>query len=92
MRTIWAGLAASCAVAITACSSNPSAEQTVAKVEDRQPVTQAQAVPQGPVVAVRPASATSALKDPNNILSKRSVFFEYDSFVDRKSTRLNSSH
>ena len=88
MRTIWAGLAASCAVAITACSSNPSAEQTAAKVEDRQPVTQAQAVPQAPVAAVdltsvRPASASSALKDPNNILSKRSVFFEYDSFVIR---------
>ena len=31
--------------------------------------------------ARRPAPGANPLKDPNNVLSKRSVYFEFDSFV-----------
>ncbi len=69
---------------LAACGSSPTKEQEGAVVEDRKP---------GEVVdrpAVKPADTTtkpltdkpfagSPLKDPNNILSKRSIFFEYDS-------------
>ena len=70
--------------ALAACSSSPTKEQEGAAVEDRKP---------GEVVdrpAVKPAGSTtkpltdkpfagSPLKDPKNILSKRSIFFDYDS-------------
>ena len=66
---------------LAACSSNPIKDATPTKVEDKssapaakgpetKPVTQAQ-------VAVNP------LKDPNNILSKRNVYFDFDEYVVR---------
>ena len=67
---------------IAACSSEPTKEQDGAGVEDR---SKPQVVDRKPV---KPADTkpltdkpvgSAALRDPNNILSKRSVFFDYDS-------------
>jgi peptidoglycan-associated lipoprotein len=72
------------ALTLGACSSQPPApEQTAASVEDRS------AVPVGSTPEVQPLgpekkiedSGLSVLKDPKSILAKRSVFFDYDSFV-----------
>jgi len=66
---------------VAACSSTPN-EQDSAAVEDRKP---GESVDRP---AVKPAEANpltdksfagSPLNDPNNILSKRSVYFEFDS-------------
>lgn len=72
------------------CSSTPTKEQDGAAVEDRKP-TVAEQKPVAPKPeAAKPetkplpsdkvtGTALSPLKDPNNILSKRSVYFDYDS-------------
>ena len=76
---------------LAACASTP--EQSPAKVEDRtpaapitaepaksEPAPKVTAIERKPVVATpTPAAAANPLKDSNNILSKRSIFFEYDS-------------
>lgn len=84
-------LAAAMAALLAACSSTPTKEQDGAAVEDRtkpgpgdvaaakpkpKPDTGATAKP----LVDKPVGA-AALKDPNNILSRRSVFFDYDSNV-----------
>jgi len=69
------------AAVLAGCASTPELESK-AGVEDRTPTT---AVPAQPgVTAVTPIAPKAdqlpnALKDPKNILSKRSVFFDYDS-------------
>jgi len=71
---------------LAACSSTPTTEQDSAKVEDRKPGPTV--VDRPPVVPVDPATTkgltpdqigSAALRDPKNILSKRSIFFDYDS-------------
>jgi peptidoglycan-associated lipoprotein len=68
---------------LAACSSEPTKEQEPAPVTDQK----GENVERAPVKPVAP-SATGVkgndalgaeLKDPNNILSKRSVYFDYDS-------------
>ena len=85
MRVIWT--AALFTAALAACSSTPSQdEQPPAGVEERKPGAKplAQPVKQPPVAAVdltagkRPA--ISPLTDPASILSKRSVYFEFDKY------------
>ena len=81
MKRLFAVLAV--AAALAACSSTPK-EQEGAKVEDRQPTVSQPTKPStdartGPLTSQGPA--VNPLKDPNNILSKRSVFFDYDQFV-----------
>jgi peptidoglycan-associated lipoprotein len=76
---------------LAGCSSTPKEEQSGAKVEDRQPSTgqqqqQATSKPQPPSDATAGTSKPDTfggdpLKDPSNILSRRSVFFDYDSNV-----------
>ena len=69
--------------ALAACSSTPTKEQDGASVEDRKP----QVVDRAPVKPAQPDTrpltgkgvAGNPLTDPGNILSKRSVFFDYDS-------------
>lgn len=68
---------------LAACSSTPTKEQDGAAVEDRKPqvVDRAPVKPADPTTkpfAEKPVSG-NPLKDPNNILSKRSIFFDYDS-------------
>jgi peptidoglycan-associated lipoprotein len=72
---------------LAACSSSPTKEQDGAAVEDRS-----KPLPSD-TTAAKPGPDTGAttkpfvdkpvggnpLKDPNNILSKRSIFFDYDS-------------
>ena len=77
---------------LAGCASEGTKEQPGAAVEDRTPAV-GEIKP--PVAAVKPIPDTAPvvkpvtskpvvanpLKDPNNILSKRSVFFDYDSSV-----------
>ena len=62
---------------LAACSSTPIKEAPT-KVDDKSTLP-----PPGP--ATRPATqapvAVDPLKDPNNILSKRSIFFDFDEYV-----------
>jgi peptidoglycan-associated lipoprotein len=81
MRTFVLALAAT-AVLLGACST--TSDGTTAGVEERKPGSGTDA--DKPRVATvdltsKPgASSLSALKDPNNILSKRSVYYELDKF------------
>ena len=69
---------------LAACGSTPTKEQDGAAVEDR---TKPQVVDRAPVTPAVPTTkpltdtpvAGNPLKDPGNILSKRSIFFDYDS-------------
>ena len=75
MKTI---VASSLLIALlAACSSTPVKETPPARVEDRStappPSTQTQPSTQQPVTV-------NPLRDPNNVLSKRSVYFDYDEF------------
>jgi len=78
MRLLPALLAA---LLVAACSSQPPApEQDAAGVESRTPrSTDADARPVQSD-GFDPASV-AALKDPRSILSKRSVYFDYDSYI-----------
>ncbi len=87
MKKIFAGLLI--AGMLAGCAGTPTKEQEGAAVEDLKPLAPAAsaaapaAKPDGSGVATKPlgTSTVSAnpLKDPANILSKRSVYFDYDS-------------
>ncbi len=67
---------------LSACASEPSKTQTSVPVEDR---TQTSQTPKATQPAdtrplTPPVQTVSPLKDPKSILSKRSVFYDYDSF------------
>jgi peptidoglycan-associated lipoprotein len=69
---------------LAACGSQPPApEQNPAGVESRTPG--AVKIDGTPVTTVRPdtfdPTSIAALKDPRSPLSKRSVYFDYDSYV-----------
>ena len=75
-------------VALAACSSTPTKEQEGAAVEDRKTGAPPVVVDRPPVKPVDSATTTplttdpfagSPLRDPKSILSKRSIFFDYDS-------------
>ena len=72
---------------LVGCASTPTDEQAGAKVEDRQPTTAATPAPSKPTTdaSTRPSTGQTVgadpLKDPSNILSRRSIFFDYDSFT-----------
>jgi peptidoglycan-associated lipoprotein len=67
---------------LAACSSKPVKEEPKAAVEDKSPVVQTETAPApAPVeapAAPAPAVAVNPLTDPNNILSKRNVFFDFN--------------
>lgn len=68
---------------LTACGSQPPApEQSGAGVEDRTPGAVKVETPQVKSVTPEQIEPTSlaALRDPKSILSKRSVFFDYDQY------------
>ena len=84
---VAAAMAASFAAVLAGCSTQPTAP-----VEDQSTAAAAAgtATPgtttsgtgtSGVTGSATNAGAMSALKDPNNILSKRSVYFDFDSFV-----------
>jgi len=68
---------------LAACSSDPTKEQDGAAVEDRKPGEVVDRPPVKPVDKTKgiqdKSFVGSELKDPKNILSKRSIFFDYDS-------------
>ncbi|MCX7170576.1 MAG: OmpA family protein, partial [Proteobacteria bacterium] len=77
-------LALLAALTLAACSSQPPApEQSGAKVEDRTPAAvKVDVAPVAPVSAGNAGEYSLAmLKDPKSILSKRSVFFDFDQYV-----------
>ena len=87
MRIVW--IFAMIAAVLAGCAST-SEEQSPAGVEDRKPGARpptigadSQPIKQPPVAAVdltgKPG-ARSMLTDPNSVLSKRSVFFEFDRY------------
>ena len=75
--------------AIAGCSSTPT--QDAAPVDDKSAtatttspaggVTTSPATGSGVSGSAAGATSAAALKDPNNILSKRSVYFDYDQFA-----------
>jgi len=76
-------LAAAVAVLLAACQSTPDT-QAPAGVEDRtpgdKPTTVKPIPPSGPPgAAITDPSKDPRLKDPANILSKRSIYFDFDS-------------
>jgi peptidoglycan-associated lipoprotein len=77
------------AILLAGCSSTPTKEQEGARVEDRsttaptqstQPKTTTEAPPTTAPVTASDAGG-NPLKDPSNVLSRRSVYFDYDSNV-----------
>jgi len=89
MRGIFMAVAAG--VVLVACSSTPIGEQPAAGVEERSPAKPGPGpAPAGKPVAQKPIpgvaipgkapAVVNPLRDPNNVLSKRSVFFDYDKY------------
>jgi peptidoglycan-associated lipoprotein len=87
----WIALSAAVlSLALGACQSTPDAEQAPAGVEERTPGAPSgpqtgQITQKGPgqvdLTARAPTSSGLAmLKDPNNILSKRSIFYDLDQY------------
>ncbi len=72
---------------LAACSSTPPGpEQSGARVEDRRPSSDSMAVDPSSVATREAgrsgnAAAYPELRDPKNILSKRSVYFDFDQYV-----------
>jgi peptidoglycan-associated lipoprotein len=67
---------------LAGCASTPK-EEPKAAVEDRTPTTAAPTQPgRSTVTPVAPSTAQqpNPLKDPNNILSKRSLYYDYDKY------------
>jgi peptidoglycan-associated lipoprotein len=85
---IIATLAAAALVA--GCATTPQEEQAPAGVEDRAAKPAAKPVETKPIARVdvtgKPTPG-SPLKDPNNILSKRSIYYDYDKFEVRDEFR-----
>ena len=84
-KLILALTAAACA-ALAACSTTQSTPdaQSPAGVEERGGKPGASSVEQKPIASVDLTQSrkdpASMLKDPNNILSKRSIYYDYDQF------------
>jgi peptidoglycan-associated lipoprotein len=67
-----------------ACATDPPKEQEPARVEDAGAATPPPPPPSGPRVATpadRGKVGMDPLKDPGSILSKRSIYFDFDSNV-----------
>jgi peptidoglycan-associated lipoprotein len=87
MRTTMKLIAAAAALAavFAGCSTTPET-QAPAKVEERAPAPAVKTPPVTPVDVTR-SQGMSPLKDPNNILSKRSIFYDFDKFDVRSEYR-----
>ena len=76
-------LTALCVVALVAgCKSTPKEEQAGAPVTDRPTTSAPPTTTTGPSTSgvTTPQTSGNPLRDPNNILSKRSVYFDYDQY------------
>jgi len=77
--------AASFGLLLSACTTTPES-QAPAKVEERA-AKPPSAVDTKPIASVDLTKGANPLKDPNNILSKRSIFYDYDKFDVRAEYR-----
>jgi peptidoglycan-associated lipoprotein len=71
------------AVLVAGCSTTPTDEQSPAGVEDRKPAgttVETKPIPRVDVTGQPGGTPFAQLKDPNNILSKRSIYYDYDKF------------
>ena len=83
------------ALLIAACASDPAKEQPGAAVEDRAGKDKPEVVERPKVKPAQPEAkglktdpfSGTALRDPGSILSKRSVFFDYDSNIVKEEYR-----
>lgn len=81
MRTVSLLSAIALALLLSACGSQPPApEQNPSGVESRTPAAVEPAPTTSKIESFDPMSA-AALKDPRSPLSKRSIYFDYDSYV-----------
>ena len=83
MRAFWYPVMAS--ALLFGCATEEQKPAATAPVEAAKPAPKPQAAESKPVTQVQAAprsgaAAFAALKDPNNILSKRSVYFDFDKF------------
>jgi len=66
---------------LAGCSSQPFSERSAAVVEDRNPDTVSTSEIKSISVTERNEKGDPRLKDPNNPLSKRTIYFDLDSFI-----------
>lgn len=66
---------------LAGCSSQPFGEQSAAAVEDRNPETVSTSEVRPINVTERNDKGDRRLRDPNSPLSKRSIYFDLDSFI-----------
>jgi len=74
------------AIALGGCQTTPTTDENAAPVEDKSATaSQSGASTSGTTGSGVSGSSSSSnpLRDPNNILSKRSVYFDFDSYVVR---------
>ena len=84
-------MAAIVAVFLAGCQSTPTTDESAAPIDDKSatsgataPGTGTAGVGTGGVTGSSVGTGSTgaaALRDPNNILSKRSIYFDFDSFV-----------
>lgn len=81
MRQITtSALILSAVLALAACGSSVKLDEN-AKVEDRSTATPTTATTDARTVAPVVTGSPDPLDDPDGILAKRSIFFDYDSFI-----------
>lgn len=86
MKTLWTAVAVAAMVAVAGCASKDE-KKDVPVTDSSKPADQGSAAAPGsgtttttkPVT--QPTIAANPLKDPKNILSQRTVYFDYDSNV-----------
>ena len=83
MRTTLVSIMAGCAILLGGCATTQE-DQSPAKVEERPagkpPAMETQKVAPVDVTGKPAGSPFAVLKDPNNILSKRSIYYDFDKF------------
>ena len=93
MRAILIAVLSAFAAAafVAGCATTPTDEQSPAGVEERNPTTpptvQTRPIPRVDVTGKPSGTPFAALKDPNNILSKRSIYYDLDKFDVRDEYR-----
>ena len=83
MRAILiAAFAVTMSALFAACSTTPTEEQKPADVVDKGSPAKPETARVAPVesTAKPSASGVNPLKDPNNVLSKRTIYFDFDKF------------
>jgi peptidoglycan-associated lipoprotein len=83
-------ITALCSVVLAACTTAPTDEQAAAGVEDRgaaglgKPGARSGPIERKPIASVDLTQSRkdplAALKDPGNILSQRSIYYDFDAF------------